>query len=73
MTSIINRLLGRPAHAQPTQAHEGCCGGHGKHGHHAAPEGGDHAAGGCCGGHGHDDAVAPAAPEAPAEEADNRS
>lgn len=69
MSSIVDRLLGRPGKAQPTQAHEGCCGGHGKSGHHAAHEGADHAAGGCCGGHGHGDAAPAAAPEAPVEPA----
>lgn len=68
MTSIIDRLRGRPTQAQPTQAHDGCCGGHGKGGRQAAHEGANHGAGDCCGGHGHDDPAA-AAPDPPAEPA----
>jgi hypothetical protein len=69
MTSILDRLLGKPAQAQPTQAHEGCCGGHGKGGHQAARESADHAAGGCCGDNGHGDTAPAAAPDTPAERA----
>ena len=76
MISIVDRLLGRPVQAQPTQTREDCCGGHGKSGHHAPHEGADHptggGGGGCCGGHGHRDTAPAAAPEAPVETAGNR-
>ena len=62
MTSIIDRLFGRQP--QPSRAHEGCCGGHGKHGQHAAPGGAQEAAGGCCGRHQHHDQAEEAAGEA---------
>lgn len=74
MTSIVDRLLGRQP--QPGRAHEGCCGGHGKHGQHAAHGGAREAAGGCCGGHQHDDHADEAAGEphaAPIEPAGSRS
>lgn len=73
MTSIVERLLGRQP--QQGQAHEGCCGGHGKSG--AAAHGGAEKAGsGCCGGHEHDhhgNAVTGVAREAPVESAGARS